>query len=351
MYSEPQCAYVIDGNHIVTDKSIAKKVSGTSMGGILGISPWSTPFQVACNLLGLGREDISGSKAIQRGIALEPKILKYADETWSEAGVFMSAEEVYAKREGDHDSWVSDFEDEIFAGHVDGLVIRDEGDYILEVKTTRDPTSWENGVPEYYFWQVAVYNHFLTRKSRVYFVLGIATEVTDRDPASWVPNEDNCILIPMDIDDEQVQAKMEEITEWYNTYIRNGVTPDYDPENPDDVELYNHLVNLSMDSKERSELLEELVKAQADLDRIRAENNIDVQEKYVDSLKKKVKDTLVSGNITGMTNQSKTVKVELQKRETVSWNEGKMVADGIDPEAYKIRKTTYAMSVKPITKK
>ena len=59
-YLAPTCSYEISDGTIRTDGSVHNKVTGTSMAGILGLSPWSSPFQVACALLGLGREDISG---------------------------------------------------------------------------------------------------------------------------------------------------------------------------------------------------------------------------------------------------------------------------------------------------
>lgn len=351
-YSAPECAYTFEGNHIKTDGSVMKKVTGTSMGGILTdaegkpLSPWSTPFQVACNLLGLAKKDISMKKSVQRGIALEPKIINYADHKWSDIGAFLSAEEVFAKREGDHDSWKSDFEDEIFAGHVDGLVLTEDGDYILEIKTTTNLDSWANGVPEYYFWQVAIYNHFLTQKDKVYFVLGIASDVTDRDPASWVATDDTCILFEKAVDQELVDQKMEEITEWYTTYIANGVTPDYDPNDPGDVELYNHLKNVATTEAQRTLLVDSLVAAQADIDEIRAREGLDVKEEYVKTLTAQLKDIMVTNGLNSMSNRDGSTQLMISKRTSTSWDTAKMVADGIDTAKYQLEKTTYAIRTK-----
>ena len=350
MYKAPECSYTIEGNHIVTDKSVAKKVTGTSMAGILGCSPWTTPFQIACSLLGLGREDISFKKSVKRGQVLEPRIIEYADQKWHDIGTFLSADEVYEKREGDHDSWVSDFEDEIFAGHVDGLVMKDDGDYILEIKTTINTESWENGVPEYYYWQVAIYNHFLTKKDKVYFVLGISSDVTDRDPSLWVPTEDNCIIFEEPIDEDDVNGKMAEIRDWYEFYIKNGITPDYDPTNAKDVELYNHLVRLATNVQQRDKMMTDLALAEAELENKRYTYGIDALEEQVKIMKEHLKDLMVSNNIIEQTDGTRQYKAVISQRTTYTWDEGKMIADGIDPQKYKTEKVSYAFSFKPTKK-
>ena len=138
IYDAPKCEYTIEDGCIRTDGSIKGKVSGTMMAGILGCSPWSTPFQVACALLGVGVEDISGKPAVRTGQILESRIIDYVGKTYPEYGLFMPADKIYEKREGDHASWVSDFDDDIFSGHVDGIVMREDGsNCILEIKIGR----------------------------------------------------------------------------------------------------------------------------------------------------------------------------------------------------------------------
>lgn len=353
MYSAPKCPFTVDGDCIVTDGSVRKKVTGTSMGGILGISPWSTPFQVACNLLGLGSQDISAKKAVQRGIALEPRIIRYADHVWGseEDSCYLSAEEVFEARVGDHDSWSSDFEDDIFAGHVDGIVAAADGDYILEIKTTTNLDSWTDGVPEYYFWQTAVYNEFITKQDKVVFVLGIANENTDRDPASWVPNEDNCIRFIVPVDREAVKAKMDEIRAWYAEYIMNGTTPCYDPSNPGDVELYTHLCDIASGDRGAEALLEQVVSTQRQLEWARELHGINALEDTLKDLKDRLKQALLAGETSALESRDGCFKAVITSRTTTSWEVGKMVADGIDTARYQKESTTYALSVRAVQKK
>lgn len=260
-YKPPKNPYHIEGNTVYSDGENVNKVSGTSMAGILGCSPWSTPFTVACGLLGLAREDIDNKDAVRVGKALEKKIIRYVDKIYGpEKGSFMSADEIYGAREGDHDDWSSDFEDETFSGHVDGIVTGLDGEeYILEVKTSANLDSWADGVPEYYYWQVALYNYFLTKKDKAYVALGIVNENTYRDYASWVPSTENVALFEMPIDQKQVEEVVEQVKAWYDLYIKAKKTPPADMSNPKDADMYNHLLNIGSDVAEMKAKVARLV--------------------------------------------------------------------------------------------
>ena len=343
-YFPPKCKFTVNGYNITTDRTVKNKVSGTAIAGILGCSPWSSPFQVACSLLGLGREDISKKPEVIVGQALESDIIKYAGEKYASYGLFMSAEEVYEKRAGDHDAWVSDFNDDVFAGHVDGIVMADDANYILEVKTSRNLDSWAEGVPEYYYWQVALYNEFIAKQDKAYVVLGITNEFTMKDYNSWIPNEKTVGMFEMEIDREEVQAKMEEVRGWYNKYIVNGITPDYDPNNPKDVELYNHLDNLAKDVTDIEAMIDQL----ADIDaRIMAHEDEQASlYTFRDNLKKAIKEYQIGHSLSKITSSSGEFESTLYARTTTTFDEPKMVRDGIDVSKYKTVTKTETTTVK-----
>lgn len=270
-FMPPKVPYHIEGDHIVSDGDIRGHVTGTMMGGIIGVSPWSTPFQVACDILGLATKDISDSPAVKAGKALESVVIDYMEDTYPDKGEFIPAEMIYDKREGDHASWTSDFEDPIFAGHVDGIVMTPEGDqYILEVKTSSNMDAWVDGVPSYYYWQVALYNHFITKQDKAYVALGVMDAAALKNPLTWVPCKDNAGLFEVPIDQKGVDTVLEVVKEWYNTYIAKGITPDYDPSNPRDVEYYQHLVNLTMEESGIQDKIEELADVRRQIDEYEA---------------------------------------------------------------------------------
>lgn len=350
-YFPPKCKYEIHGNRIITDRTVMNKISGTSMAGILGLSPWSSPFQVACNLLGLAREDISDKPSVKVGTKLEPLIISYADQVYGpQYGTFLRAEEVYEKREGDHDSWVSDFDSDVFAGHVDGIVFSEDGnDYILEIKTSSNLDSWKEGVPEYYYWQVALYNHFLCKREKAYVVLGMVNENTYRDHTSWVPNENTVAMFEMPIDQMDVDEKIEAVKKWYYDFVEKGMTPEYDPSNPGDVEMYEHLVNLAQDVEDISNLIEELGEIDNDI-AIEESKNLGL---YVqrDALRARIKDYLIAHKLSSLDSTSGGYTGKVINQPRTKFNEDLMNEDGIDVSKYKTKSITKSFTVKKNTKK
>lgn len=88
----------------------------------MGVSPYATPFTTTTKLMGVWNEDLSDKPAIKVGKALEERIIDYVIAKHPELGNVFKAEEVYEQRKGNHEDWASDFEDDVFAGHVDGIV-------------------------------------------------------------------------------------------------------------------------------------------------------------------------------------------------------------------------------------
>lgn len=346
-YIPPKCGYTIEDGCIRSDGTVRNRISGTQVAGILGESPWSSPFQVACQLLGVAREDISEKPATMTGRALERRIIDYVKERYSEQGTFIPAAELYEKREGDHDTWPSDFEDNVFSGHVDGLVVTDDGNsYILEVKTSANMESWQNGVPEYYYWQIALYNHFMTAQDKAWVALGIVSDEDRRRPSKWKPSESNVVLFEMDIDQDEVSSRIEDLREWYDEYIMNGVTPPYNPSIPGDVEMFDHLMSLSDDLSAKEVMLSRLVEIENEIDA--SEENLKPLCKTRDALRKNLKEYMeVHGMDEMMTSDSKWMASMSSSTKTFV-DPVMMMEDGIDPEPYTVSKVSKVFTVKPV---
>lgn len=351
MYTAPECAYEFEGKHIKTPGEIRHKVTGTMIGGILGLSPFTTPFQVACELLGLGREDISDKPAVKRGKALEGKIIKYAGETWPEYGTWLDAEEVFQNRGDNPHAAPSDFEDEVFAGHCDGILMTDDGEeYIIEIKTTANYDSWKDGVPKYYYWQTAIYDYFLTKKGIVYFVLGLATPNTDRDPYSWIANSETVYKYDEALDTADIEEKIQMIREWYDTYIKNGITPDYDPENAGDVELYNHLIAVATSDQQREQAVDRINELTKKINELKVTSGILEYEDQLADLKKQLRDVMTTLDLSEIKNTDKDFHATLSKTTNSTFSEEKMVADNIDPKKYKVETVSYTLRTNNIKK-
>ena len=349
-YTPPKCKYEIEGKHIKTDGSVRDKVTGTALAGIFNISHWSSPFQIACRLLGLAEDADVGSKpSVMAGKVLEAPIIGYMDKMHSDVGIFVPAEDMYALRTGDHSEWPSDFEDEVFAGHVDGIVMADDGeDYILEVKTSSNMDDWVNGVPEYYYWQVALYNEFITHQDRAMVALGIMNEAALKDPESWVPNEGNCVLFHVKIDQDRVRERLQTVREWYEKYIVAGITPDYDPSNPGDVAMWEHLVGLTDAPESIAYLIEEDARLREEIARHEAEIRDYYDEKK--RLDAKLKDYLLCHDLQAADSTSGDYRAVISVTTRKELDEEAMKADGIDPAKYKTVKISKTFTIKATKK-
>lgn len=350
-YKEPQCAFKLKDNCVETDGSVRKKVTGTSMAGILGLSPFNTPFQQACALMGVCREDLSGKPAIEIGKALEEKIVEYLGERYPEYGMFVPAKdlknEFKKERRSDYDTWVSDFDDEIFGGHIDGKVIdEDLNEYILEIKTTSNARSWQDGVPEYYRLQVELYNHFLTKQDKAYVAVAIVDGVTMNNVSEWSPDDANIYLFQMPIDDEAFEKVLNEVKTWYDEHIVKGVSPPYDPGNKGDVEMWRHLAAIGAPADNIQADIDRLEKVTEDICAREADMKVLVDER--EELRKKIKDYMTTNKQNEIKTTSGKYVAVISETRKKSIDASLLEDDGIDPEPYTVVKVSKTFTLKPI---
>lgn len=346
-YLPPKCKYVLerDGS-IQTDLTFVKKITGTSLGAILGVSPYMSPFRAACAMLGLAVEDISDKPAVKAGHVLEPKIVEYANQAYSNTARWIPAEEVFEKREGDHDRWPSDFDDEIFAGHVDGIAVESDGmPCILEVKTTSNIGAWERGPPEYYMWQVRLYSYFVyPEQDHVYFLLGVLDQEQQKNPETWVPSTDNCGVFRVELDETETLMGLARAREWYNQYILNGRTPPYDPTDPKDVQLHEHLRNLTSDADEMSAYLDELAEVRRRLEQKDIEMKEDILRE--EELNNKIKTYMIAHGCDSIPSKTGTWKGIITRNVRKSIDPQTLRDAGIDPEPYTTKKVVETFRIK-----
>ena len=348
-YKEPKCAFTLNGDHVETDATFRKKVTGSSIAGILNVSPFNTPFKEACNLLGVCKEDLDGKPAIEIGKALEETIIEYLGERYPEYGMFVPCKDIpeFEKRKGDHDTWGSDFDDEIFGGHVDGIVYdQDLNDYILEIKTTSNYKSWENGVPEYYKLQVELYNHFLTKKDKAYVAVALVGGVTKATVSEWTPTDENVFLFQMPINMAEFEKTLAEVKHWYEDYIVQGVTPPIDPLSKSDVEMWKHLVTISQPASSIQEDIDDLEKIEESL----KEKELEMKDltNTRENLRKRIKDYMIANKEDNLPTTSGKFAAVISESRKRSIDPELMEEDGLDPEKYTVTKVTKTLSFKPV---
>lgn len=239
-----------DDNSISVDCPKIGKITGTTLSAVLGNNPWQTPFSVACRLLGIYEDDISDNAHIKAGVVLEPIIMGYLDNSGRLPN--KQAEEIFGKREGNHEEWAQDFEHEVFGGHIDGMT---PDGAIVECKTTTDPSTWLKGeIPEHYWIQASLYAKFLNTDT-IHFTVGILTQENLNNPYTFTPNEDNVKVYTVglhpDIDDI-----MQRGIEWYNDYLKDHRTPIPNLNNETDSRIFNQLYAQKCSEDEITSILE-----------------------------------------------------------------------------------------------
>lgn len=326
-FEAPEVLFVEKDDCFHVGKPDVRKVSGTSIGALLGTSPWDSPFTISAKMHRLWNIDVSDRPAIKVGKALEERIIDYVSLKHPDVGQFFKAEDLFDKREGDHDTWTPDFDDPDFTGHVDGIVTKDGQDYILEVKTVRDLSAWENGdIPEHYKWQVYLYNHFITHQDKAYFAIGIVDNDTYANPYGWVPNKDNCLLIPIDIDQKAVAEGIEKARTIRKYLIETGDTLPFDLNDARDVKIWQHLHDISADVPHLYDLISECEMIHAQVAEYDATVK-DMRDREA-SLRDRIKDVMLSRHLCKASNYSLTIS------ERKSFDFAKAKADGLNVDPY-----------------
>ena len=309
-----------DGTYTVTGTK--GKIAGTFLAGIMGLSPWATPFSTACKILRIWDDDQSDKPSIKAGKILEPVILNYLDNSGRLPNT--QAEALFPGYEqGWHGDWQSHFPDDVFSGHIDAIAghVTDatKGIGIVENKTTSNPSAWDwvNNVPPTAYWlQASLYAYFFGYDT-IYFTVGILTPEDVDNPYKFVPSEDNVKIMKVGLypDFENVLLGA---TKWYDEYIEKGNTPIPDMSNPIDVQIVGLLDAQKATANEVLPMFNEYLDLVAE---------IGEKEKRRDDLKDQIVAYLESHQLEGIGNGITSYKIADYSRKTVDTD--RMKADGI----------------------
>ena len=235
-----------DERTVIFDTYRLKKITGTRVAPILGMSDFATPFKVACEMAGLYPGD-KPNKYIEAGNILEPVIREYVakgcdalvrPQLGIPAGERIGVEEPVEKELCGYDHFHNE---PIFGGMVDGyIVVEGKRSAILEIKTASDRTKWEDGeggytnVPMNYMLQASLYAK-LSNLDRIVFVVGFLEEPDYDRPKQWVPSPENTFVVVKDRLD--MTGYMQQCVDWYNEYMKGGYTPEWSDSEDDQAVL------------------------------------------------------------------------------------------------------------------
>lgn len=347
------------GNHISVEPIAKnKKITGTHFPTVLGVNPFSSPFEVWCRCTRTYEIPFEGNKYTNAGQVIEPKVFDFLRKSMGFGDRVITPEDVYGK---DHfkKTW-GDFypNTAIFGGMWDALIIDDNRkvECVVEIKTVQvDGRSgsledrWKDGeAPHYQALQAALYAHLLG----VDKVLMVAVALEDKKgdyehPEQVIPSYANENVYT---DEFRVSERypnfdlyIEQATAWWNAHVLTGVSPDFDEKK--DAEILKALrTNTLTPESDISAIVAEAEQLTAEIDEVTA--TVAEKEKRLKVLTEQIKKYALEQFRDGDTKVSipgQRFEFVLSKSNTTELDKDALKADGLW-DKYNKPKTNYRLT-------
>ena len=227
----------IDSHLEVTPPKKPKKITATRFATILGLNPWSTAFEMWCEITKTYQKPFEDTIYTIAGKTIEPKQIEYMRSAYGMYNLKTPTDiygpDYFKKTWGDffHDT-------QVLGGMWDSLLVDGNGnpEAVLEFKTTKRAEDWANDVPEYYALQAALYAYLLG----VDDVIMVASflEPTDYEhPENFIPSANNTITVEFKVSERYPNFgwMVAQANAWWENYVVTGISPDYDEKKDADI--------------------------------------------------------------------------------------------------------------------
>ncbi len=337
----------LDSNQIqITPPKRTKKVTGTRFATILGLNPWSTPFEMWCAITKTYEKPFEDTIYTIAGKTIEPKQAEYMKKSYGMDLITPTdryGEDYFNKTWGDFFP-----ENPHFGGMWDYLGVNENGevDTVLEMKTTKRIEDWQNDAPEYYALQAALYAYLLG-VDNVIMVASFLDEKDYTDPSKYVPNIKNTITVEFKVSKRypDFERMVSEVKSWWGEYVAGGISPVYDEKKDAEILAALRTHNLTPDTdidaliKEAESLKTEVDKAAtaiADKEKRLKEINDIIKEHAMKQFRDGDKKVEIKGS---------TYTWTVSRSETSTIDKKALEADGL-LEKYQKKSEQYRMTVK-----
>ena len=219
----------IDSHLEVTPPKKPKKITATRFATILGLNPWSTEFEMWCEITKTYSKPFEDTIYTIAGKTIEPKQIEYMRKSYGMYNL-KTPTDIYGP-DYFKKTWGDFFHDcDVLGGMWDSLLVDANGktEAVLEFKTTKRAEDWANDVPEYYALQAALYAYLLG----VDDVIMVASflEPTDYEhPENFVPSASNTITVEFKVSERypDFHRMVAAARSWWREYVETGISPDY----------------------------------------------------------------------------------------------------------------------------
>lgn len=339
-------------NHIeVAPPKRPKKITGTRLASIFGLNTWSTPFKTWCEITKTYQEPFEDTKYTLAGKAIEPKQAGFMEDVYAMTGLVRPSDiwgkDYFKKTYGDF------FPDrKILGGSWDYLSKDDDGnvEMVLEMKTTQRSEDWQNGIPEYYAMQAALYA-WLLEIDNVAMVCSFLEPGDYDDPDAYEVSLDNTVVMTFKVSERYPNfgELIAQAEKWWADHVETGISPDFDEKA--DAEILKILRTNSLNPDTDIEtLIAEAEALQERIDEVTA--TVSKESKRVDAIKKQVREYLTGQLREGDTRaeiQGGSRVWALSRSETTKLDEEKLKADGLY-DSYTKTEPSYRMTISKIKK-
>lgn len=330
----------------ITPPKRTKKVTGTRFATILGLNPWSTPFEMWCAITKTYEKPFEDTIYIIAGKTIEPKQAEYMKKSY---GMDLITPTDRYGQDYFNKTWGDFFpENPYFGGMWDYLGVDENGtvDTVLEMKTTKRIEDWQNDAPEYYALQAALYAYLLG-VDNVIMVASFLEEKDYEDPSKFVPNIKNTITVEFKVSERypDFERMVAEVKSWWVEYVTGGISPVYDEKKDAEILAALRTHNLTPDT-DIDALIKEAEGLKKEVDMTAAA--IADKEKRL----KEISDIIKEHAMTQFRDGDKKVEIKgstytwtVSRSETTTIDKKALEADGL-LEKYQKKSEQYRMTVK-----
>lgn len=341
----------LDGNKIqIIPPKRPKKLTGTRFATILGLNPWSTPFEIWCEVTRTYQKPFEDTIYTIAGKTIEPKQAEYMKQTYFMSNLVTPT-----------DIWGKDYfrqtygdffrESPVLGGMWDYLLYGKDGKptTVLEMKTSKRVEDWKDDIPEYYALQAALYAYLLG----VDEVIMVASFLEPKDydaPEKFVCSGENTITRPFKVSERYPDFEKKYVKpalKWWKDYVESGISPAFDERKDAEILKALRTNNLSPET-DMAALVKEAEDLKAKLDAHAAEVAED-EKRY-----KVLTDMIKKAAITQFRDGDKKVSIagsaynwEVSRTSTTKIDKDAMKADGILAK-YTTTEDSYRISPKAL---
>lgn len=341
----------LDGNKIqIIPPKRPKKLTGTRFATILGLNPWSTPFEIWCEVTRTYQKPFEDTIYTIAGKTIEPKQAEYMKQTYFMSNLVTPT-----------DIWGKDYfrqtygdffrESPVLGGMWDYLLYGKDGKptTVLEMKTSKRVEDWKDDIPEYYALQAALYAYLLGVDEVIMVVSFLEPKDYD-SPEKFVCSGENTITRPFKVSERYPDFEKKYVKpalKWWKDFVESGISPAFDERKDAEILKALRTNNLSPET-DMAALVKEAEDLKAKLDAHAAEVAED-EKRY-----KVLTDMIKKAAIAQFRDGDKKVSIagsaynwEVSRTSTTKIDKDAMKADGILAK-YTTTEDSYRISPKAL---